>query len=73
MGMGKFNQMTIIPTNVDKTPLEEVEYPSQSTKESEMRPWVKSQEKEWSQFVSKANHSTSQKSRSMLYIVTLLI
>ena len=37
MGMGKFNQMTIIPTNVDKTPLEEVEYPSQSTKESEMQ------------------------------------
>ena len=30
-------QMTIISTNVGKNSLEEMEYPSQSTKESEMQ------------------------------------
>ena len=30
-------QMTIILTTVGKNPLEEMEYPSQSTKESEMQ------------------------------------
>ena len=30
-------QMTVMYTNVDKNPLEEMEYPSLSTKESEMQ------------------------------------
>ena len=35
-GMVNLTQMTIISTTVDKNPLEEMEEPSQSTKESEM-------------------------------------
>ena len=50
--------MTIISTTVGKNPLEEVEYPSQSTKESEMQYLdAISKTTEWSLFVSKANHS----------------
>ena len=37
MEMGKLIQMTIISTNVGKNPLEEMEQPSQLTKESEMQ------------------------------------
>ena len=36
-GMVNLTQMTIISTTVDKNPLEEMEEPSQSTKESEMQ------------------------------------
>ena len=36
-GMGEFNSMTIISTTVGRNPLEEMEYPSWSTKESEMQ------------------------------------
>ena len=35
--MGNLTQMTIISTTVGKNPLEEMEQPSQSTKESEMQ------------------------------------
>ena len=34
-GMGELTHMTIISTTADKNPLEEMETPSQSTKESE--------------------------------------
>ena len=37
IGMGEFNQMTIISTTVGKNPLEEMELPSWSTKESKMQ------------------------------------
>ena len=36
-GMGELTQMTIISTTVGKNPLEEMEQPSQSTKESKMQ------------------------------------
>ena len=36
-GMGDLTQMTIVSTTVGRNPLEEVEYPSSSTKESEMQ------------------------------------
>ena len=36
-GMGEFTQMTIISTTVGRNPLEEMEQPSWSTKESEMQ------------------------------------
>ena len=36
-GMGEFIQMTIISTTEGKNPLEEMEQPSQSTKESKMQ------------------------------------
>ena len=36
-GMGEFNSDDIISTTVDKNPLEEMEQPSQSTKEFEMQ------------------------------------
>ena len=36
-GMGNLTQMTIISTTVGKNPLEEMEQPSQSAKESEMQ------------------------------------
>ena len=36
-GMGEFNSMTIISTTVSRNPLEEMEKPSWSTKESEMQ------------------------------------
>ena len=36
-GMGDLTQMTIISTTVGRNPLEEMEYPSWSTKESEMQ------------------------------------
>ena len=43
-----------------------MEYPSESTKESEMQYWdAVSKVTEWSLFISKANHSISQKSKSM--------
>ena len=50
--------MTIISTTVGKNPLEEMEYPSWSTKDSEMQYLdTISKTTEWSLFVSKANHS----------------
>ena len=36
-GVGEFNQMTIISTTVGRNPLEEMEWPSRSTKESKMQ------------------------------------
>ena len=36
-GMGELPQMTIISTAVGKNPLEEIQQPSQSTKESKMQ------------------------------------
>ena len=36
-GIGEFSQVTIISTTVGSNPLEEMEQPSQSTKESEMQ------------------------------------
>ena len=36
-GMGEFNSDDIIPTTVGKNPIEEMEWPSWSTKESEMQ------------------------------------
>ena len=38
-GMGELTQMTIISTTVGKNPLEEMEWPSESTKESKMQYW----------------------------------
>ena len=53
--------MTILSTTVGKNPLEETEQPSESTKESEMQYLgASSKMTESSQFVSKANYSTSQ-------------
>ena len=53
--------MTIILTTVVKNPLEEMKWPSESTKESEMQYLgASSKMTESSQFVSKANYSTSQ-------------
>ena len=47
--------MTIISTTVGKTPLEEMEWPSRSTKESEMQYLdAVSKMTEWSLFISKA-------------------
>ena len=37
IGMGEFTQMTIISTTMGRNPLEEMEQPSWSTKESEMQ------------------------------------
>ena len=36
-GMGGLTQMTIVSSTVGKNPLDEMEQPSQSTKESEMQ------------------------------------
>ena len=53
--------MTIISTTVGKNPLEEMELPSWSTKESEMQYFdVILKMTELSLFVSKANHSIIQ-------------
>ena len=50
--------MTVISTTVGRNPLEEMEKPSWSTKESEMQYMgAISKKTEWSLFVSKANHS----------------
>ena len=58
--------MTIILTTVVKNPLEEMEWPSESTKEPEMQYLgASSKTTESFQFVSKANYSTSQYSKSM--------
>ena len=58
--------MTVISTTVGRNPLEEMEYPSQSTKGSKMH-YLGAVLKitEWSLFISKANHSISQQSKSM--------
>ena len=61
MARANLIQMTFISTTVGKSPLEEMEYPSWSTRESEM--WYlnaisKTTKQSW--FISKANHSTSQ-------------
>ena len=50
--------MSIISPRVGKNTLEEMEKPSQSTEEPEM-PYLDALSKttEWSQFISKANHS----------------
>ena len=54
-------QMTIIFTTVGKDPLEELEYPSESTKVPKMHYLgAISKTTELSQFISKANHSISQ-------------
>ena len=54
-------QMTIISTTAGRNPSEEMEWPSWSTKESEMQYLnAISKTTEWSLFVSKANHSISQ-------------
>ena len=54
-------QMTIISTIVGRNSTKEMEWPSWSTKESEMQYLdAISKTTEWSLFVSKANHSTSQ-------------
>ena len=53
--------MTVISTTVGRNPLEEMEWPSWSTEESEMRYLdAISKMTEWSLFVSMANHSISQ-------------
>ena len=53
-------QMTIISTTVGKNPLEEMEYPTQSTKEFKLQYLdAVSKMTEWSLFVSKANQSIS--------------
>ena len=54
-------QMTIIATIVGKNLLEEMKQPSKSTKESKMK-YLGTISKMigWSQFISKANNSTSQ-------------
>ena len=54
-------QMTVISTTAGRHPSEEMEWPSWSTKESEMQYLdAISRMTEWSLFVSKANHSISQ-------------
>ena len=60
-GMGELTQMTIISTTVGRNPSEEMEYPSWSTKESEMQ-YLDAISKMTlcSLFISKANHSISQ-------------
>ena len=52
-------QMTIISATVGKNPLEEMESPSWSTKESELQ-YLDAKTTELSMFVSKATHSISQ-------------
>ena len=53
--------MAIISTTAGKNPLEEMELTSYATKESEMQYLdAISETKEWSLFISKANHSISQ-------------
>ena len=65
-------QMTIISTSAGRNPSEEMEWASWSTKESEMQYLdAISKTTEWSLFVSKANHSISQQSKSMPQPVTL--
>ena len=55
--MGEFNSNDIMFTNVHRNPLEEMEWPSWSTKESEMQYLdTISKMTKWSLFVSKANH-----------------
>ena len=50
--------VTIISTSVDKNPLEEIEYPSWWTKESEIQYLsVISKTTEWSLIILKANNS----------------
>ena len=59
-GTGKFNSDDPLSTTVGKNPLEEMEQPSQSTKESKMQYFgAISKMIEWSRFVSTANHSKS--------------
>ena len=65
-------QMTIISTTVGRNPSEAMEYPSWSTKQSEMQYLdAISKTTEWSLFISKANHSISWQSKSMPQPVTL--
>ena len=65
-GMGDLTQMTIIVTTVGRNPSEEMEEPLWSTKDSKMQYLdAVSKTTERSLFVSKANHSTSQLSKSM--------
>ena len=60
-GFVNLAQMTIISTTVGRNPSEEMEWPSWSTKESEMQYLdAISKTTELSLFVSKANHSISQ-------------
>ena len=63
--------MTIISTTVGKNPLEEMEWPSWSEKESEMQYLdAISKMKEWSLFVSKANNSVHFKTVIQVYAPT---
>ena len=64
-------QMTVIFTTVGKNPLEEMEQPKQSTKESKMQYLgANSKTTKWSQFVSNTNHSTSQYCNGQVYAPT---
>ena len=65
-------QMTIISTTVGRNPLEGMEKPSWSTKESEMQSLDEiSKTTELSLFISNANHSKSLLFKSMPQPVTL--
>ena len=62
--------MTSISTTVGKNPLEEMEYLSFSTEESEMQYLdTISKTTEWSLFIYKANHSLSEYSKSIPWSV----
>ena len=62
--------MIIISTTVGKNPLEEMEYLSFSTEESEMQYLdTISKTTEWSLFIYKANHSLSEYSKSIPWSV----
>ena len=65
-GMGEFKSDDHISTPVGRNPLEEMEYPSWSTEESEMQYLdANSKMTERSLFISKANHSVSRLSKPM--------
>ena len=59
-GMGEFNSDDHYITTVGKSPLEEMEQPSQSTEESEMQYLDAISKTTESLFISKANHSILQ-------------
>ena len=58
--MGEFNSDDHYIYTVGNSPLEEMDYPSQSTKECRCSTRVQSQKRQNDLFVSKANHSISQ-------------
>ena len=59
------NQVTIISATVGKNPLEEMESPHSQQKSLKCSTWMQSQKWQNNLFVSKANHSISQKYKSM--------